>query len=92
MAATSDLAAVTRFALERGGQRPAGRRRPAARRRRRRRSPARHPSHRPARVTLTEVVRFRDQAEAAATLALRDGDTDRRSGSTSTTTASTSAT
>ena len=46
--------------LARGGQRPPGRRRPAARRDRRRRRPARHRRPPTARVTLTELVRFRD--------------------------------
>ena len=55
-----------------GWQCPAGRRRPAARRDRRRRRPPRHPSHHGA-VRLTELLRFTDPAEAAATLALRDG-------------------
>ena len=75
MASTTDLAAVVELRHRPWRQRPAGRRRPAARRR----SPpagccATSPTSVGA-VTLTEVRRFhRPRAEAAATLAVRDGD------------------
>ena len=74
MAATADLAAVTRFALERGASvRLVGDDRQLA-------SVAaggvlRDIQATVGAVTLTELVRFRDQAEAAAGLAIRAGDT-----------------
>jgi len=74
MAATGDLAAVTRFALERGASvRLIGDDRQLA-------AIAaggvlRDIQASVGAVTLTELVRFRDQAEAAAGLAIRTGDT-----------------
>ena len=74
MAATGDLATVTRFALERGASiRLVGDDRQLA-------AIAaggvlRDIQASAGAVTLTELVRFRDQAEAAAGLALRTGDT-----------------
>ena len=74
MAATGDLAAVTRFALERGASvRLVGDDRQLA-------AIAaggvlRDIQASAGAVTLTELVRFRDQAEAAAGLAIRTGDT-----------------
>ena len=74
MASTGDLAEVTRFALERGASiRLIGDDRQLA-------SVAaggvlRDIQATAGAVTLTELVRFRDQAEGAATLALRGGDT-----------------
>ncbi len=74
MAATGDLAAVTRFALERGASvRLVGDDRQLA-------AIAgggvlRDIQASVGAVTLTELVRFRDQAEAAAGLAIRTGDT-----------------
>jgi len=74
MAATGDLAAVTRFALERGASvRLVGDDRQLA-------SVAaggvlRDIHSTAGAVTLSELIRFRDQAEAAAGLAIRAGDT-----------------
>ena len=74
MASTGDLAEVTRFALERGASiRLIGDDRQLA-------SVAaggvlRDIQATAGAVTLTELIRFRDQAEGAATLALRRGDT-----------------
>jgi len=74
MASTGDLAAVTRFALERGASiRLVGDDRQLA-------SVAgggvlRDIKASVGAVTLTELIRFRDQAEGAASLALRTGDT-----------------
>jgi len=74
MASTGDLAAVTRFALERGASiRLIGDDRQLA-------SVAAGGVLRDIKtavgaVTLTELIRFRDQAEGAASLALRTGDT-----------------
>ncbi len=74
MAATGDLAAVTRFALDRGASvRLVGDDRQLA-------SVAaggvlRDIQATAGAVTLSELIRFRDQAEAAASLAIRAGDT-----------------
>ena len=74
MAATGDLATITRFALERGASvRLVGDDRQLA-------SIAaggvlRDIQATAGAVTLSELIRFRDQAEAAATLAVRAGDT-----------------
>jgi len=74
MASTGDLAAVTRFALDRGASiRLVGDDRQLA-------SVAAGGVLRDIKtavgaVTLTELIRFRDQAEGAASLALRSGDT-----------------
>jgi len=74
MASTGDLAAVTRFALQRGASiRLVGDDRQLA-------SVAAGGVLRDIKtavgaVTLTELIRFRDQAEGAASLALRTGDT-----------------